>query len=117
MPEYYDRQGNPLTLMQWAKRIEGDPAQAKCVAETTLPNGYWVSTVWLGLDHAFGDGPPLIFETMVFASETNLSDQDMDRYSTEADALAGHQRLCREWALKPAPSVDVVDPVGEKVTE
>lgn len=27
---------------------------------------YWVSTVFLGLDHRHGDGPPLIFETMVF---------------------------------------------------
>lgn len=25
-----------------------------------------VSTVFLGLDHNFGDGPPLLFETMIF---------------------------------------------------
>jgi hypothetical protein len=40
-----------------------------CVAETTLTlNGEEVdvSTIWLGINHRFGDGAPLIFETMVF---------------------------------------------------
>lgn len=27
---------------------------------------YWISTVFLGIDHSFGQGPPLVFETMVF---------------------------------------------------
>lgn len=27
---------------------------------------YIVSTVDLGLDHSFGDGPPLYYETMIF---------------------------------------------------
>ena len=58
---YYDRQGNPLTLEEWAATFEARQDQ-KRVAETTLPNGRWVSTVWLGLDHAFSAGPPLIFE-------------------------------------------------------
>lgn len=40
------------------------------VAETTLPNHYWVSTVFLGLDHNFyDDGPPILFETMTFPCE------------------------------------------------
>jgi hypothetical protein len=28
--------------------------------------GVQVSTVFLGLDHSFGHGPPLLFETMIF---------------------------------------------------
>ena len=27
---------------------------------------YCVSTVFLGIDHQWGDGPPLLFETMVY---------------------------------------------------
>ena len=38
------------------------------------------------------DGTPLIFETMVFGG---LNDQDMERYSTEREAMAGHDRMCR----------------------
>jgi hypothetical protein len=94
MAEYYDRQGNPLTSQQWAKSF--DPA-AKRVAETTLPNGRWVSTVWLGIDHSFGSGPPLIFETMVFPSKDDMSDLDCERYSTEREALEGHERLVAKW--------------------
>lgn len=47
----------------------------------------WISTVWLGLNHNFFDGPPLIFETMIFGG--NL-DQEMWRYSTVEEARAGH---------------------------
>ena len=50
-----------------------------------------VSTVWLGLDHSYDGGPPLIFETMVFGGGLDL---EMERYSTEAEALAGHAAMC-----------------------
>ena len=49
-----------------------------------------VSTVWLGMDHSFGDGPPLIFETMVFGGEL---DQECDRYTTEEQAQQGHAAM------------------------
>ena len=47
-----------------------------------------VSTVFLGLNHQFGDGPPLIFETMIFSP--GPLDQECWRYSTESEALVGH---------------------------
>ena len=49
-----------------------------------------VSTVFLGLDHQWGDGPPLLFETMVFGGEL---DQEMDRYSTWEEAESGHAKM------------------------
>lgn len=53
-----------------------------------------VSTVFLGLDHNWEpDGPPLIFETMVFASDYPEIDQDCERYSTWDDALKGHNNM------------------------
>jgi hypothetical protein len=90
-PMCYDREGKPLT--SWRARVGIE----KRVAETTLPDGKWVSTVWLGLDHGYGSGPPLIFETMVFAAKgseiTSFMDLYCVRYSTEAEARAGHERV------------------------
>ena len=52
-----------------------------------------VSTVFLGLDHNFtGDGPPVLWESLVFG--TSL-DGEMQRYSTRAHALQGHDHLLR----------------------
>lgn len=50
-----------------------------------------VSTVFLGINHAFDDGPPLLFETMVFGGP--LSDEQ-DRCSTYDEAEAMHERMC-----------------------
>jgi hypothetical protein len=52
--------------------------------------GVEVSTVFLSLNHSFANGPPLVFETMVFGGPL---DGQQDRYSTRADALAGHARM------------------------
>lgn len=94
MSDYYDRQGNPLTFEEWAKSFETRRDQQR-VASTVLPNGRWVSTVWLGLNHRYGAGPPLIFETMVFAKDKAASGElDRECYSTEVEALAGHECLC-----------------------
>jgi hypothetical protein len=50
---------------------------------------YRVSTVFLGLDHRFfGDGPPLLFETMSFGPDDNEVSQL--RWSTWAEAELGH---------------------------
>lgn len=66
---YYDRQGRPLNdCFAWAKLFE-DRKYAR-IALTILPDGKEVSTVWLGLDHNYFGGPPLIFETMVFRKPT-----------------------------------------------
>jgi len=49
-----------------------------------------VSTVFLAVDHSFGEGPPQLFETLVF--DGPLSDE-MDRYATWAEAVAGHAKM------------------------
>ena len=57
------------------------------------PGAEWrVSTVFLGLDHRFGllDGPPVLWETMVFYSGTGYSEHYVERYTSHDDALAGH---------------------------
>ena len=92
----YDRLGQSLTLLEWAALLE--LKTYKRVAETTLPNGKWVSTVWLGLDCSFGDRPPLIFETMVFPSKEQLDELDIERYATEEEAREGHTCMVEKWS-------------------
>lgn len=97
MSEYYNRDGSEMTREEWLTSYESNRGK-KRVAETTLPDGKWVSTVWLGLNHSYGDGPPMIFETMVFENKQNLSEEDCEQYSTEAEALEGHQRMVEKWS-------------------
>jgi len=98
--DYYDRQGRPITdSASFAKKF-GD-TEYKRVAFTLLPDGKWVSTAWLGINHQSGRGPPLIFETMVFSSKDNFDALVCERYSTEEEALQGHKRLVEEWSAAP----------------
>jgi hypothetical protein len=55
---------------------------------------YSVSTVFLGIDHNFGGGPPLLFETMVFHTGIDeAEDAPVQRYSTWEQAEAGHNEI------------------------
>lgn len=57
---------------------------------------YFVSTVDLGLDHSFGDGPPLYYETMIFEREngdTDWGDLYCNRYTTREEAMKNHRRI------------------------
>lgn len=78
----------PATLMEWAKWFE---KADRHVAQDIIGD-IRISTVFLGLDHSFGGGPPLLFETMIFGGP---HDQYQTRASTwdeaerhHADALA-----------------------------
>ena len=53
--------------------------------------GVSVSTVFLGMDHSFGGGTPVLFETMIFGGE---HDQYQERYCTWDEAEKGHQIAC-----------------------
>ena len=74
-------------VLDWSTSFEiGD----RRVAQTSLPDDVEVSTVFLGMDHQFGDGPPLLFETMVFGGE---QDQETMRYTTWEEAAKGHKDM------------------------
>jgi hypothetical protein len=62
------------------------------LAYDVLPDGKVVSTVFLGLDHSYREGPPVLWETMVFSREGNYDDLHMERYTSKKDALEGHAR-------------------------
>lgn len=87
MDSYFDRQGQPLTLEQWATADYTDDYRR--VALTDLGTQGTVSTVWIGLNYNWRGGPPLIFETMMFGGP--MDSLVVARYSTEEEAMAGHQ--------------------------
>lgn len=89
----------PVDLLVWARWLEEHRAD-RIIKQETVGN-CWVSTVFLGLNHNYlDDGPPLLFETMVFAekdSKRDYNDLYMDRYSTWELALEGHEKAVA-WA-------------------
>ncbi len=104
MSRYYDRAGQPITSDQWAEMFKGSAYPSRTVARDEV-DGASISTVWLGLDHGWGEGPPLIFETMVFGSPL---DQECWRYSTEAEARAGHAAAIEAVRNRPPAVGDLV---------
>lgn len=96
---YYDKNDQPIegedACLVWAKQFEKDP-EGRIVKQQTTWLGFWVSTVWLGLDHNFGHGKPLIYETMVFRGI--CSDIDTKSYSTKKEAAAGHRQMFLKWS-------------------
>lgn len=87
---WYDRDGKAIGLEAWSMLHAS--FDYRLVAKTQV-GAYEVSTVWLGMDHGFGDGPPVIFETMVFATVAGPYDLDCWRYSTEQQAREGHEEV------------------------
>ena len=74
----------PCTRDEWGALMERGDRQ---VARDEF-DGITVSTVFLGIDHNFSGGPPLIFETMVFGGGLT---EYQTRYATWDEAEAGHR--------------------------
>lgn len=93
-----DDAGNPVPepdIYKWGDWFEatakqsyhGDPRR---VAISQVRE-WKISTVFLAIDHSFNGGAPLLWETMVFGPEPWGDWQD--RYTSKADAEAGHKRI------------------------
>jgi hypothetical protein len=80
-------------LMRWAQWFEGRHDR---IVDRTDIEGCTVSTVFLGLDHSYGNGPAILFETMVFPDRELPKDEGrwiesyQERYATLTDAEQGH---------------------------
>ena len=51
---------------------------------------FQISTVFLGIDHSYGNGPPVLFETMIFDGDNFLDYQE--RCATWEQAEQMHQQ-------------------------
>jgi hypothetical protein len=100
-----DENHNPVVCddpLEWAKCFENDRrivAQTKGTVKVQGQNvgQITVSTVFLGLDHNFSaDGPPLLFETMVFGGPL---DRAQERCATWDGAKQMHEKWCEKVKL------------------
>lgn len=85
-------------VLEWGRWFEETARAGKRhVAQTDLGDGVRVSTVFLGIDHNYGSGAPILFETMVFGlSEPGSWTDDMqERYETWQQAEQGHEMMLR----------------------
>ena len=96
-PMWYDRLLRPIPTSDLKRAMQA--RESKQVGGTQIGN-IFVSTVFLGLDHSFGSGPPVLFETMIFGPARDGRDypeayevdglEEMYRYCTEPEAIMGH---------------------------
>ena len=104
-----DDQGEPVecrTMAEWAMGEErmGRTPGRKIVRQEHV-GAYWVSTIFLPINHSYGDGPPVLWETMVFLGED--SDLAMDRCSgSREQAEAMHQEMKRTVQAQLDPALD-----------
>lgn len=90
---YYilDDDGNPIAtdVQTWGRWFE-DIGLRRRIAYDKI-GALQISTVFLGLNHQWGDGPPVLWETMVFGLPDD-ADEIQLRYTSKVDALKGHRQ-------------------------
>ena len=95
-PIYYDRQGQPMTMHQWAEKFE-DEEYTHIARDVIGPDApidpaplITVSTVWRGVNHNWRNDEPLIYETLIIGGGYDATGM---RYATEKQAREGHRRV------------------------
>lgn len=104
--KYYlneDKTYRPAKLMEWEEQFE---TMDRDVQKDKI-EGHRVSTVWLGLDHNYYGGKPMLFETMIFADEERGRVIYCYRYSTWQEAEEGH-KVAIEWLKDKIKSEDKI---------
>jgi hypothetical protein len=88
-----DADGNPVPepdLFKWAKWFS---TADRNVAKANVGDAH-ISTIFLGLNHQWFRGPPLLWETMIFWPTRDDLNNECWRYASRADALVGHDAAC-----------------------
>ena len=76
------------SLMEWARWFKSANHQVALYER----DGVKVSTVFLGLNHAFGGATPILFETMILGGE---HDGFQERCTTWEQAEEMHRSACK----------------------
>lgn len=100
-PMYYilDENNNPIgtnNVIKWGRLMQ---LKEKIVKQENVDN-YFISTVFLGIDHSYDFGNPVLWETMIFRKDKDGSkelgsDIFHDRYSTYDEAIQGHKEAVK----------------------
>jgi len=105
-------------LKKWSEWFENSPD--RLLKQEYIKDGdqeYFVSTVFLGIDHSYVGGTPILFETMVFESGS-MSELYMQQYTAYDDAMRGHgaiMSVLRENGVEGLP--DDIEDVANPCTE
>lgn len=107
-------------LFEWARWFE----TANRVVRHTYTEFHWVSTVFVGIDMGFGEGPPIVFETMAFEKERHLvrftdangqvqeyearEEFETRRYATWEEAEIGHDQVVNSCLKKEEIATNMV---------
>jgi len=86
---YYRLEGKKVIKVNSAIEFTHDKIKQEYVYRYWFFGKVFVSTIFLGIDHNFGGGKPLVFETMIFGGKHDLY---QERYSTYEEAIEGHKR-------------------------
>ena len=78
-------------------------ADRRVVAKYEFGDNWEISTVFIGIDHRptrflDEDGPPLVFETMVFCGGIPHLANYRRHYPTWVDAVSGHEQVVNQVA-------------------
>lgn len=114
-----DEAGNPVQepdILKWGKWFEKGERRVKRTQVGELE----VSTVFLATDYQFGDGEPILYETMTFVAKPVTEelagkkrtfhksvDNYGDRYHTKQEALDGHERIVKQVAASFSGPVEI----------
>ncbi len=104
---------NPIPCADFMTRARWFETSDRHVAKSDFGD-VRVSTVFVGLDRSFGDGPPLLFETMIFGGPFD-QDKYQERCSTWEEAEAQHAKaveVARQSLNWPCGEVAVMDGRG-----
>ena len=110
-PRYYILSGRlpvAVDMWTWARMYERSDRK---VADERIGNRIRVSTVFLGLDHNFRGGEPVLFETMIFGGPLN---GEMWRYCTYDEAERGHAEAVAAARIASAKVDAIADAAGAK---
>jgi hypothetical protein len=105
-PLYYDRQGQPMTMQQWAEKCQ-DENYTHIARDVIGPDEpldpaplITVSTLWCGVNHDLRHDEPLIYETVIIGGGYDATGM---RYATEKQAREGHRRAVDELRADRGP--------------
>jgi hypothetical protein len=103
-PKYYRLDGTVPVSCSYDEWINQFKRFNRKVKHSKLSTDVEISTVFLGMDHAFdSDGPPMLFETMIFGIE---DDSYQTRCSTWEQALAMHEDAIKYCCLTLEISIE-----------
>jgi hypothetical protein len=107
---------DPRMWNEWLASSKDKQVAHDSFSDSATEENVSVSTVFLGINHNWGAGAPLIYETMVFGG--TYADT-CDRCSTRNEAIAQHNDACRrvaaslgqDWSSRKPTTKAKLDPL------